>query len=172
MLAYFVQFQSITDSQATIRSNPGSASWDQKNTISMPVVTIDEVVVFLLLFTVVKMKATGFPGKHILLHKDPLLISVGLVRFTPCLLIHGATASITPRIRSHKAQITRSNMRGIMDKDTFIQQGDEDADKDVDAIFIMLHVFLTHFLLFTSNRHQLTPLQMHCQRLLTPITLT
>ena len=30
MLAYFVQFQSITDSQATIRSNPGSATWDQK----------------------------------------------------------------------------------------------------------------------------------------------
>ena len=30
MLAYFVQFQSITDSQATIRSNAGSATWDQK----------------------------------------------------------------------------------------------------------------------------------------------
>ena len=30
MLAYFVHFQSITDLQATIRSNPGSATWDQK----------------------------------------------------------------------------------------------------------------------------------------------
>ena len=132
---------------------------------------MDEAVIFLLLFTVVKTKATGFPGKHILLHKDPSLISVGLFWFTPCLLIHGATASIIPRIRSQKARITRSNMIRIMDKDTFIRQGDKDADKDVDTIFIMLHIFLTHSLLFISNRHQLTLLRMPCQRLLTPITL-
>ena len=143
----------------------------RKNTISIPVLTMDEAVTFLLLFTVVEPKATGSPGKHIRLHKDPLLISVGLVRFTPCLLIHGVTASITPRIRPQKAQITRSNMIRIMDKDTFIRQEDEDADKDVDTIFIMLHVFLTHSLLSTSNRNQQTLLQMHCQRLLTPITL-
>ena len=41
-----------------------------------------------------------------------------------------------------------------MDRDTFMWQGDEDADKDVDVIFIMLHIFLTHSLLFISNRHQ------------------
>ena len=62
MLAYFVQFQSITDSQATIRSNPSSTTWDQKK---KPVQTMDKVDIFSLLFTVVEVKATGFPGKHI-----------------------------------------------------------------------------------------------------------
>jgi hypothetical protein len=66
-----------------------------------------------------------------------------LVQLTPCLLTHGKTISITPRIRPWKVSMTLTTiMETIMDLVIFMFQEAGDMDRNVDIILRILLVVL------------------------------
>ena len=131
-----------------------------KGNINTFVLTVDEVDISLLLSRVVGAILNGSHGRT-QVFKAHLWTFRDLVRFTPCLPIHGGIVSIIPRIRPQKVRIVIHTLwKAIVDADIIIRQEGEVGDMDVGVVLIMFLALLTHSLPYTFNKLRRMFLQM------------